>query len=614
MNLHWLPTHADFRAALKSATQLPDGAQRLAALADIAQHRLDALQTIQVERQVGEGATLPEGWSRVRLAVLASHTVEHLLPGIRVAGLRRRIFVEAYVCTYGQYRQELSDPGSPLHAFAPQFVLFALAAQELLQSGGAAQGFVAELRGLWKIAQQTCKATVIQQTFIDTSEPLFGSFDRLVNTSPARILDELNEGIVAAAQEDGALLLDIERQASRDGRDNWFEAAHWYASKLTIAPRAAPMYGDLLARIIAARLGQSKKCLVLDLDNTIWGGVVGDDGVQGLVLGQGSAQGEAHLALQRYARQLRERGIILAVCSKNERAIAEEAFNSHPEMLLKLSDIAAFFANWTDKAENLRAIAAHLNIGIDSLVFVDDNPAERQRIRGALPQVAVPELPEDVAAYVRAVADAGYFEAAGFTDEDRARGEQYAANNEREALKGSAQSMEEFRRSLGMAMPFGPVTPMDLARVGQLINKTNQFNVTMRRYTQQEIESIVQDSGNLALQFRLGDRFGDNGLISAIILRPAGGPKLALETWVMSCRVFGREVEFEIMNATVEAARARGFEVIDATYVATPKNGLIRELLPKLGFVEAGDGDASRWTLDLRSYVRQTTHIQPQAQ
>jgi FkbH-like protein len=546
--------------------------------------------------------------------VLASHTVEHLLPGIRVAGLRRRIFIETHVCAYGQYRQELSDPDSLLHAFAPHFVLFALAAQELLQSGSAAQGFVAELRGLWKTAQQVCQATVIQQTFIDVSEPLFGNFDRLVELSPAHILDQLNQCVVAAAREDGALLLDIERQAAREGRDNWFEVAHWYASKLTIAPRAAPLFGDLLARVMAARLGQSKKCLVLDLDNTIWGGVVGDDGVHGLVLGQGSAQGEAHLALQRYARQLRERGIILAVCSKNERAIAEEAFKTHPEMLLKLSDIAAFYANWADKAENLRAIAAQLNIGIDSLVFVDDNPAERERIRGALPQVAVPELPEDVAGYVRAVADAGYFEAAGFTDEDRARGEQYAANNEREVLKGSTQSIEEFRRSLGMTMSFGPVTPVDLARVGQLINKTNQFNVTMRRYSQQEIESILQDTGNLALQFRLGDRFGDNGLISAVILRPAGGPNLALETWVMSCRVFGREVEFEIMNAAVDAARARGFEAIDATYVPTPKNGLIRELLPKLGFAEASDDDASRWTLDLRRYIRQTTHIQPQAQ
>jgi FkbH-like protein len=622
VNLHWLPIVQDFRGKLRAAAQLTDTSQRLDALAELSRHQLDPLQTMQVARLTGDAHdATPVGWSVVKLALLASHTVEPLVPAIRVAGLRRNILVNTYVCNYGQYRQELIDTGSKLHAFAPQFVLFAIAAQEALEAdrpGEAAESLVKDLRGLWNAAQGSFKATVIQQTFLDVTECLFGNYDRLLDTAPSQIVERLNRQLTAGARDDGVLLLDINRHAARDGRDNWFEAPHWYASKLMIAPRAAPMYGDQLLRIMAGRLGQSKKCLVLDLDNTVWGGIVGDDGVQGLVLGQGSALGEAHLALQRYAKQLRDRGIVLAVCSKNDYALAAEAFASHPEMLLKMPDIAAFVANWTDKPDNLRAIATQLNIGLDSLVFVDDNPAERQRVRGALPQVSVPELPEDVAGYVRSIAEGGYFESVGFTQDDHNRAAQYAANSEREVLRSNAQSIEDFRRDLGMIMQLGPFTQMDLARVGQLINKTNQFNLSVRRYAQQEIEAIAQDDGCLTLQFRLHDRFGDNGLIAAMICRTGAGATLQLETWVMSCRVFGRDVEMEIMNAAVDAARSRGFQTIETNYVQTSKNGLIRDLLPRLSFVEAenaaADSNSSRWTLHLPDYVRQHTFIQPETQ
>jgi FkbH-like protein len=621
MKLHWLSEPADFRARLRGVGLQPDPTARLQELSELAQHQLDALQTIQISKLLpGGDVTLPAGWSRAKVAVLASHTVEHLLPGIRVAGLRRRILVDIHLGAYGQYRQELSDPSSSLFAFAPQYVLFAIAAQEVLQSADATEAVgrtVDELRGLWKIARQTFNAAVIQQTFIDTSEPLFGHHDRLVEAAPARVIGALNERVIAAAREDGVLLLDIDRLAARDGRDSWFELSHWYASKLLIAPRAAPLYGDHLLRVVAARLGQSRKCLVLDLDNTLWGGIVGDDGVQGLVLGQGSAQGEAHLALQRYAKQLRDRGVILAVCSKNEHRIAEEAFSGHPEMLLKMQDIAAFFANWEDKAANITAIASQLNIGLDSLVFVDDNPAERQRVRSALPQVAVPELPDDITGYVRCIADAGYFESVSFTEEDRNRGAQYAANSERDALRGRTQSLDEFRRDLAMTLRYGRFTQVDLARVTQLINKTNQFNVSVRRYTQQEIESFATDAACLTLQFRLSDRFGDNGLIAAMVCRAEDAATLQLDTWVMSCRVFGRDVETEIMNVAVDTARALRFRTLNVNYLPTPRNGLVRDLLPRLGLVAAAgpdDSGAELWTLQLADYVRQPTHIHIEAE
>ena len=347
----------------------------------------------------------------------------------------------------------------------------------------------------------------------------------------------LNDRLTEAAAEDGALLLDVARASRRDEIDAWFDVGRWLQGKLEIAPQAAPLYGDLAARILAALRGLSRKCLVLDLDNTLWGGVIGDDGLDGIVLGEGSAAGEAHLALQRYAKQLKERGIILAICSKNDPKIAEAAFRDHPEMVLRRADIAAFQANWEDKAQNLKAIAARLNIGVDSLVFVDDNPIERARIRQSLPMVAVPEMPDDPAHYARCLADAGYFEAVAFTADDRNRAEQYAANAEREALLGSAQSMDENSfAGLKMTAVYGPLTAVDHARVVQLINKTNQFNTTTRRYAGEEITRIMDDPDALTLQFRLLDRLGDNGLVSTMILRPtpADNAALEIENWRQS--------------------------------------------------------------------------------
>ena len=284
-------------------------------------------------------------------------------------------------------------------------------------------------------------------------------------------------------------------------------------------------------------------------------------------------------------------------------------------MHLKRSDIAAFIANWDDKSENLKRIAAQLNIGIDSLVFVDDNPVERARIRQSLPMVSVPELPDDVANYVRCLADAGYFEAVAFTSEDRQRAAQYAANAEREALLGSSQSMDDFLRSLKMSVSCGPFTPVDLARITQLINKTNQFNTTTRRYTAEQVATFAAAADVVTLQFRLLDRFGDNGLVSAMILRsdPAQPKSFTIDNWVMSCRVFGRQLEFEAMNIVVEEVRRRGVLTIHADYIPTPKNKVINELFPSLGFTRVIDSTltngATRWALNLSEYVKRKTHI-----
>jgi FkbH-like protein len=628
--MNWLPVARDFREDLRAALAHAEPTDGLEALSALAGNRLSFLETIQLDRALARlGVKEAPGFQGVRLAILASSTVDHLPPAIRVAGLRRRLLIGTHSGSYGQYRQDLLDPASALHRFQPQAALFSLTAREAIAGvaltasradvDGAIGRFVTELRSLWRKAREIGVATVIQQTFVDVSDSLFGGYDRMVPGAPATIVARLNDQLCEAAARAGVLILDAARASQRDGIDAWFDVGRWLQGKLEIAPQAAPLYGDLAARILAAERGLSKKCLVLDLDNTLWGGVIGDDGLDGIVLGEGSAAGEAHLALQHYAKGLKERGVVLAVCSKNDARIAEAAFRDHPEMALRRSDFAAFQANWDDKAQNLKAIAARLNIGVDSLVFVDDNPIERARVRQSLPMVAVPELPEDPAHYVRCLAEAGYFEAVAFTAEDRGRAQSYAANAEREAMLGSAESMDDFLRGLAMTAVYGTFTVIDHPRVVQLINKTNQFNTTTRRYAADEVARIMEEPDSLTLQFRLLDRLGDNGLVSTMIMRPAAGDEtLEIENWVMSCRVFGRELEFEAMNIAVRAARERGVRMLVANYIPTPKNDVISKLYLSLGFTEvdqpAPANGTTRWALDLSDYVPRKTHIVVQEQ
>lgn len=622
--MNWLPVASDFRARLRAAAALADAGERVASLAALARHRLGYLETIQLDRALGAAARTPiEGYARIRLALLSACTVDHLVPSIRVAGLRHGLLFDVHLGSYAQYRQEILDPASDLQRFAPEIVVLSLSAREFIADVPLAAGeaeaeravarAIDEVRALWRAARGRFRATIVQQTLLDVAEPVFGSYDALVPAAPSRLIARLNEGLVRAAGEEGVLLLDVARAAARDGIDNWFDVGRWLQGKLEIAPAAAPRYGELLARLIAAARGRSRKCLVLDLDNTLWGGVVGDVGVAGIVLGEGSALGEAFLAVQRYAKRLKERGIILAVCSKNDPAIAEAAFREHPEMVLQRSDFAAFVANWNDKAENLRAIAARLNIGLDSLVFVDDNPAERARIRDSLPMVAVPELPDDPALYVRTLADAGYFEAVSFTAEDGNRADSYAADAAREALKTVAQSIDDFLRGLQMTVEYGPARPVDLARVTQLLNKTNQFNTTTRRYAAEEVAALANDADALVLQFRLLDRFGDNGLVSVMILLRTSADAFEIDNWVMSCRVFGRQLEFEAMTIAVEAALAAGARTIDARFVPTDRNGVTAGLFESLGFARLpapqDANGASRWRLALADYAPRPTFI-----
>ena len=351
---------------------------------------------------------------------------------------------------------------------------------------------------------------------------------------------------------------------------------------------------------------------MLDLDNTLWGGVIGDDGLDGIVLGQGSALGEAFVAFQDYARELGRRGIILAVCSKNDPANALEPFEKHPEMLLKRNDLASFVANWTDKAHNIRTIAEELNIGLDSLVFVDDNPFERNLVREQLPMVAVPEVGDDPATYPQTLADAGYFEGLAVTDDDRARGAQYQSNRQREELKSSATDLPAFLRGLQMQLVVRPFDQVGLQRTVQLINKTNQFNLTTRRYSEEDVLAVMRDNRSFGLQLRLIDRFGDNGIISIVIGKMQDEDDLYLDTWLMSCRVLGRQVEPATLNLVADRAKRLGAKRLIGEYIPTKKNGMVKDHYTRLGFsvLETDEAGGNRNVLELAGFTPADTFIE----
>jgi FkbH-like protein len=615
VDLHWLPelpgTSTELRRIAAAHTVTWSD------LATMAAARLDFVQTNRLDKILLKhfGATVPDDASikTVRLAVLSSSTVEHIAPGLRVAGIRRNLRVEVHVGDYGQYLQELQNVDSGLYRFRPQVLLFAFHAQHLFgtidptlsrsEAALVVDSVAGKIRQGWRRAREQFKGQVIQQAVLPTYQHLMGSNEHRLPGSGSHLIERLNVRLKEMSDEEGVDVLALDHYVVNDGMQAWHDPGLWHRSKQEVSPVASPAYGDLVLRLVAAQQGRAAKCLVLDLDNTLWGGVIGDDGLEGIALGQGSALGEAYVAFQNYALDLSKRGIILAVCSKNDEANARAPFEKHPDMVLKSADIACFVANWSDKATNIRAIAEQLNIGLDSLVFADDNPFERNIVRRELPMVAVPELPEDPALYAQCIADAGYFEALRVTADDFERNGQYRANASRESLRAVHTDLAGYLKSLNMELRWAHFNRVGLQRIVQLINKTNQFNLRTRRYNETEIQDLMARTDVLTLQLRLVDQFGDNGIIGIIIGTPVGD-LLKLDTWLMSCRVLGRQVEEATINLVVEEARKLGSNRLLGEYLPTKKNGMVREHYQKLGFehVATGEDGSSQWELSIADF------------
>jgi FkbH-like protein len=351
-------------------------------------------------------------------------------------------------------------------------------------------------------------------------------------------------------------------------------------------------------------MGLSSKVLVVDLDNTLWGGIIGEDGLGGIRIGPPTPEGEAYQDLQRFLKELQERGVLLAVCSKNNPTDAESPFRSHADMILKLEDFVAFRASWQDKATGLRSIAEELSLGLDSFVFLDDNPLERAWVRTNLPQVIVPEGGCTPWSLLSSLQRGAYFEAIALTAEDLDRKVSYQSTAAIRVAGSSGVPLEDFLRGLHMQSAHGAVDATTVLRVAQLVNKTNQFNVTSRRYSADEVARMTASPHWWCHWFRLADRFGDHGLIGVLFARIERDAWF-VDTWLMSCRVLGRRMEEFMCGQLLAAAEAAGARTVHGEYVRTEKNGMVSDLYPRMGFVP--DGDEGRFRLDIG------IHAPPQA-
>lgn len=607
--LAWLPRPpADFAASCKALGANPAPG---AAIRRLANHGLDDGQLTRLGKAVvaarADGRPLAP-LEPFRLGLVGNSTLDLLSPILCASAARHGLALECIQADFGQMTQEALDAASRINTARPDAVLLAIDYHGLplrFLSGDPSaessdiEAAVTQINAMREGFRRHSGAISIVQTLAPPPDTLFGSFDRLVPGTPRRLVERLNRALCESIVGTEDVLLDVATIAETVGIGTWHSPPLWNLAKLAFSESCLPLYADHVARLLGALRGKSRKCLILDLDNTVWGGVIGDDGLDGIKIAQGDATGEAHLAVQQLALAYRRRGIVLAVSSKNTDEIARGPFREHPEMLLKEDHFAVFQANWNDKATNIKAIAEELSLGLDAMVFLDDNPVERELVRQVLPQVAVPELPDDPAWFAPTLSAAGYFESVAFSEEDLKRAEMYQSNARRVALQGQVGDLDSYLASLEMEITFAPFDRTGRARISQLINKSNQFNLTTHRYSEADVAALEQNSQILTLQVRLIDRFGDNGMIGVVICRSNASSEWLIDTWLMSCRVLGRKVEQMVLREVVSRAREAGIATLVGIFSPTEKNALVRDHYKKLGFAETRIAETSYADLDL---------------
>jgi FkbH-like protein len=558
----------------------------------------------------------------IRIAVLGGSTSNELVDLLEVLLLDSGFMPVFYQSEYNRYYEDAVLEPHLVAGFRPDITYIHTTAINI-QSSPPLACTEAELRGyiaaetdrfhrIWESLQQHANCLVIQNNFDLPGHAILGNLDAVSLGGRTRFVMELNLEFARVAQENPRLLLqDIHSISARLGSNHWFDANRWFSYKLATTVEGSFAIARSLLSMIRAVYGKSRKCLVLDLDNTLWGGVIGDDGPDRIQIGRETAIAEAYTAFQEYCLRLRDRGILLAVCSKNSEAIAKQGFE-HPDSVLKLEHFAAFKANWEPKHENILAIAKELNLGVDSFVFVDDNPAERAIVEAQIPGIALPDVGADVSRYPSILEAARYFEPVSLAKEDLERSRLYQDNVQRTSAEMRFANYGEYLDSLEMTAEIEPFRPIYMERIVQLTNKTNQFNLTTRRYTLTEMEAAAADDRHIGLYGKLSDRFGDNGLVSVVLGR-IDGQDLHLDLWLMSCRVLKRDMELAMLDRLVEHAHAARIRTLYGYYLPTQKNSIVADHYEKIGFISGSndiDTGASTWSLDITNYSTRNLHIQ----
>jgi FkbH-like protein len=555
----------------------------------------------------------PDGMPTQRIAVLGHLTLDLLTRAVAYATAQEGVFPKIYLGLFGTLEQQVLDRQSELHQFRPELTLIVpdwhamvkdvplSASQDEVDAALAPA--VAAFDSLWNVLSEELGCRILQHTLIPPCWRYIGQAERDLPAAIPNQVRRLN-ALLARQAKDRVQWVELDRMAEKFGTRAFASERGWYSGRLEFDQRFLPDYIPHFRAAWRSACARAKKVLVLDLDNTLWGGVIGDDGANGIVLGPGTPAGEAFVDWQRYIAALRARGVILAVCSKNNPDIAKSGFQN-PAMVLKESDFAAFACSWNDKAQGLRGIASELNVGIDSLVFADDNPAECDLVRRELPEVAVVHVGSDATRFIEIFDDGCWFNTTRVTAADMTRGEAYTARARAAQEPDTAVDMPTYLTGLEMRAMLARPDEADLDRVAQMEQKTNQFNLTTLRLPLGEIRKRMDDPGAIVLAFRLRDKFGDHGLVSTLFARHAGD-ELQIESWLMSCRVFGRSAEAFIMQRVIAAAAERGIARIAGEYRPTSKNAVVAGLYEQLGF----ERDGTRWVrpaarpaTDLTTYI-----------
>lgn len=611
--LPWLPEPpSDFHALCAELdVGVPGLGDRVRALA---WHDLSPAQARTLSRAVHRllqtDANL-EPLSSLKLGVLPCAEFRLVADVLPAAAARHGVALSLELGRTGGLEGELLQAEGPGFSFDPDLTLVDITAESLGldhlacstdDANRRVEEALARVRSLCELARKRLGGSFILQTLASPPGVTFGSADRTIAGAPRSMVSSFNVGLAEfIQQQDDVLLLDTGAVAEIFGLADWHDAR---ARRLWGAPfalEAIPLYADYLSRLLSAFRGRARKCLVLDLDNTIWGGAVGDDGVAALEVGPGTPLGESYAAVQRLALDLKSRGVTLAVVSKNDDHVAREPFRTHPGMLLTEADINIFQADWTPKPDALEAIAKALEIGLDALVLLDDNPAERAVVRAALPSVAVPDLPDDPAEFADLLAAAGLFETLAFTEEDRARASHHLAEARRLEVRETARDLHGYLRQLEMRIQIGSFQPGNRQRVAQLLSRSNQFNLTTRRHDAGRVAQLEAEAAYARVGI-VSDRYGGLGLVTVLIALEIGGGQRSvweIDTWVMSCRALGRRIEEAMLADLCDAALHADVEYIEGVYRPTLKNTPVENHYSKLGFdlISKTDSGETRWRL-----------------
>ena len=552
------------------------------------------------------------------LAVLGDSATQLLATAIRGYAYSRNIHIDVYEAEYDQILPEIVNPDSGLYQRKPGYTFIYMSAEKLHQAfcqtapaerESFAERMIAQICERWETILSRMQTRIIQLNFVENDDRVFGSLGAKVPASYIFQLRKLNFMLMERAAANASVsIADLSRIQNEYGREKLYAAPYWYSARLAVSIDMIPAAAKAVVDIMEALSGRIKKCVICDLDNTLWGGVIGDDGLDKIQIGE-LGSGRAFSDFQTWLKELKNRGILLAVCSKNDEATAKEPFQKHPDMVLRLDDFAVFIANWEDKASNIRRIQGILNIGMDSMVFLDDNPFERNLVRQMIPEICVPELPEDPSCYLGFLQAENLFETASFAAADTERTAQYQAEARRVQLRQSFSSIDDYLKSLAMTGAARPFDAFSTPRIAQLTQRSNQFNLRTVRYSEADIAAIAASDKYVTMYVTLRDTFGDHGLISVVIMEKQGDA-LFVDTWLMSCRVLKRTVEEFIVNKMLSTAKKLGFSRVLGEYLPTQKNAMVKDIYETMGFART---DATHFKADVASFVPRKTFIAEEA-